>query len=160
MGILALAISRAPGWRELRSFALIAITAGAYCLFDLVHVLPVSPSTLQIGEGLALAACFMYGLAWVRHLAITDRRPLRRLERGALVVAVVMVVLALIPGVLIGPPIRHVHVEWFGATYAAATATPLGVACVAVMLIAVVVAAFGATDGPHACRCSARWRSH
>ncbi len=143
MGILALAISRAPGWRELRSFALIAITAGAYCLFDLVHVLPVSSSTLQIGEGLALAACFMYGLAWVRHLAITDRRPLRRLERGALVVAVVMVVLALIPGVLIGPPIRTVRVEWFGATYAAATATPLGVVCVAVMLIAVVVAAFG-----------------
>ncbi|MBS1125057.1 MAG: integral rane sensor signal transduction histidine kinase [Deltaproteobacteria bacterium] len=154
MATLALAISRAPGWRELRSFALIAITAAAYCFFDLVHVVPVSPRTLRIGEGLALASCFLYGLAWIRHLAVSDRRPLRRMERGALVVAAVMVVLALIPGVLIEPPIRRVPVEWFGVTYTMATATPLGVACVTVMLITLLVAAFGGgrrwRDGWHA----------
>jgi len=154
MATLAFAISRAPGWRELRSFALIAITAAAYCFFDLVHVVPVSPRTLRIGEGLALASCFLYGLAWIRHLAVSDRRPLRRMERGALVVAAVMVVLALIPGVLIEPPIRRVPVEWFGVTYTMATATPLGVACVTVMLITLLVAAFGGgrrwRDGWHA----------
>ncbi len=69
-------MSRAPGWRELRSFALVAITAAAYCFFDLVHVVPVSPCTLQIVEGFALASCFLYGLAWIRHLAVADRRPL------------------------------------------------------------------------------------
>jgi signal transduction histidine kinase len=154
MATLAFAISRAPGWRELRSFAFIAITAAAYCFFDLVHVVSVSPLTLRIGEGLALGSCFLYGLAWIRHLAVSDQRPLRRMERWALVVATVMVVLALIPGVLIAPPIRSIRVEWFGATYTMATATPLGVACVAVMLIAILVAAFGGArrwrDGWHA----------
>jgi len=143
MATLALTISRAPGWRELRSFALVAITAAAYCFFDLVHVVAVSPSTIRIGEGLALASSFLYGFAWIRHLAIVARRPLRRIERGALVGATGMAVLAVIPGVLIGPPFRTAHVEWFGVTYTTATATPLGMLCIALLLIAVFVAAFG-----------------
>lgn len=154
MATLALTISRAPGWRELRSFALVAITAAAYCFFDLVHVVPVSPSTISIGEGFALASTFFYGLAWIRHLAIVDRRPLRRIERGAIVVGTGMAVLAVIPGVLIGPPHRSVHVEWFGVTYTTATATPLGMVCIALMLLGVFVAAFGGgrrwRDGWHA----------
>ncbi len=154
MAALALAISRAPGWRELRSFALVAITAAAYCFFDLVHVVPVSPSTLQLGESLAFASCFLYGLAWVRHLAVADRRPFGVMERAALVIAILMSLLALIPGALIEPPIRSVHISWFGATYTAATATPLGVTCVGVMLATVFIAAFGGKrrwrDGWHA----------
>ncbi len=154
MATLALALSRAPGWSELRSFALVAITAAAYCFLDLVHVVPVSPGTLQFGERIALCSSFFYGLAWIRHIAIADGRPVRRLERWALVVAIAMAVLALIPGVLVEPPIRSIHVAWFGATYTMATATSLGVACVLSTLSVVVVAAFGGgrrwRDGWHA----------
>ncbi|MDB4962389.1 MAG: Two-component sensor histidine kinase [Myxococcales bacterium] len=154
MAALALALSRAPGWRELRSFAFVAISAAAYCFFDLVHAIPVSPLTFQIGEGLSFGACFLYGLAWIRHLAISDRRPLRRAERAAIVVPAVMVVLALIPGVLVGPPIRTLSIDWFGATYTMSTATPLGVAAVVILVVAIVVAAFGGgrrwRDGWHA----------
>lgn len=143
MATLALTISRAPGWRELRSFAFVAISAAAYCFFDLVHVVPVSSSTIQIGEGFALASAFFYGLAWIRHLAIVARKPLGRIERGALVIATGMAVLAVIPGVLLGPPLRTAHVAWFGATYTTGTATPFGMVCIGLLLIAVFAAAFG-----------------
>lgn len=143
MALLALLISRAPGWRELRSFALVSITAAAYCFFDLVHVLPVSRPTLEIGEGLAVGACLIYGLAWIRHLAIADRKPLGMLGRAAPVAGAIVVVLAFVPGALVGPPIRTFAVEWFGVTYTTATATPLGLGCVAFSLVALLVTAFG-----------------
>ncbi len=154
MATLALAISSAPGWRELRSFALIAISAAAYCFFDLVQILQVSWRTLAIGESLALAASFLYGIAWIRHLAISERRPLRRMERGLIVAGVVMVVLAFIPGVLITPPIRHFSVAWLGVRYTQPTGTSLGVGCVVFNITAILVASFGGDrrwrDGWHA----------
>jgi len=143
MAALAFAMSRAPGWRELRSFALVASVAAAYCLFALVHVLHLSERALLLGERLTMAASFGYGLAWIRHLAISAGRPLGRVARGAMVVGAVMIVLALIPGVLVVPPIRTIPVEWFGVTYTMATGTTLGVLCVAFIVIATIAAAFG-----------------
>jgi len=139
---VALTISNAPGWRELRSFALVAAAAAVYCLLALVHVLPMSSSTRLLGERLLFAASFVYAMAWIRHLAVSDKRPLRQLERGAMIVGTVMVVLALVPDVLVVPPVRQVRIGWFGVTYEMATATTLGVVCVGLTVIAVVTAAF------------------
>ncbi|NVB80288.1 MAG: response regulator [Kofleriaceae bacterium] len=143
MAVLALAISRAPGWRELRSFALVAMAASAYCFFDIVHVIPVPHRALQLGEGLAVSSCFIYGMAWIRHLAISEGRELRRFERGALGVGAVLVILAFIPDVLIVLPIREVPVAWFGVTYMMGTATPLAIGCVVFILASLLLAAFG-----------------
>jgi signal transduction histidine kinase/CheY-like chemotaxis protein len=143
MAALALAISQAPGWRELRSFALVAAAASLYSLFALVHVLGVAEDTVLLGDRLALAATFAYGLAWMHHLAIAGRRSLRRVERAAIVVGFVMMPIALIPGAMIVSPVRSVHVAWFGATWTMSTATPLGVVYVAFVLAMTMVAAFG-----------------
>jgi signal transduction histidine kinase/CheY-like chemotaxis protein len=143
MAALAFALSRAPGWRQLRSFALLALFAAAYCLFGLVHVVRMSPSTQLLGERLMLAASFAYGLAMVRHLAVMDGRPLRRWERTTLAIGAVLIVLALVPGLAVVPPIRPVRVEWFGVTYSLATGTTLAFVGVAFVVGAMLVAAFG-----------------
>ena len=154
MAAVAFAISRAPGWRELRSFALVAVAAAAYCFFDLVHVLPVSAHTVEVGEGLAVASCFAYGMTWIRHIAVSEGRSLRPFERGALLVIVVMVILAFIPGVMVHGPFRTVPVEWFGVVYTMGTASPLAVACVVFVLVSLLVATWGGgrrwRDGWHA----------
>lgn len=154
MAALALALSRAPGWRELRSFALLAVVAASYCLIGLVHVLPVSPGTLLLGERLLLAASFAYGLTMVRHLAVMAGRPLRRGERWTLGIGAALIVLALVPGVMVVPPIKQVEVAWFGVTYTMGNGTVLALAGVAFVVGAMLVAAFGGgrrwRDGWHA----------
>ena len=154
MATLALALSRAPGWQELRSFALIAALAAAYCLSGLVHVVRVPEPVHMTGERLGLASTMLYGFAWVRHLAIVGGRPLGRLGRGALFLLAGMAVLALIPGVLVVPPMRTFSVGWFGVTYTLASGTTLALVCVAFTFAATLAAAFGRgrrwRDGWHA----------
>ena len=154
MAALALAMSRAPGWKELRSFALVALAASAYCGFGLVHVVPVSDPALLAGEMLALAASFVYGLVWIRHLAVVGKRGFRRWERATMVIGGLLVVLALVPGMMIVRPIRHVRVEWLGVSYVLASATILALVGVAFIVVTMLIAAFSTgnrwKDGWHA----------
>ncbi|MDX2086779.1 MAG: response regulator [Kofleriaceae bacterium] len=154
MAALALAMSRAPGWTELRSFALVALTAAAYCVFGLHHVVPLDDREVLLGERLTLASSFVYGLVWIRYFAIVARRPLKRWERATMVTGVVLVLLALVPDVMIVPPIRSVTVDWFGVTYAMASTTLLAIVGVAFTVATTLMAAFGTgrrwSEGWHA----------
>ena len=135
----------APGLRrELRSFALIAISAAAYCF---LRSRP-DPAGLVAHAGdrrepRTRRVLPLRHRVWIRHLAISERRPLRRMERGLIVAGVVMEVLAFIPGVLITPPIRHFSVAWLGVRYTQPTGTSLGVGCVVFNITAILVASFG-----------------
>ncbi len=154
MAVLALALSRAPGWTELRSFALVSITAAAYCVFGLGHVVPASDEVVILSDMLTLAASYVYGLVWIRHFAIAARRPLKRWERRTMFIGAVLVVLALIPGVMIVRPIRHIELGWVGTTYVMATGTLLAILGVAFIVTVTILAAFTSAgrwrDGWHA----------
>jgi signal transduction histidine kinase/ActR/RegA family two-component response regulator len=142
MAALALAMSRAPGWNELRSFALVAGTASVFCMFGLVHVIPVSDDVHLIMDRFVTAGVFAYGLVWIRHLAIAAGRRLRLWERCAIAIGLVLIVLALIPGVMIVPPLRRFSVDWFGVTYTIASVTPLALVGVLFIISTTFVAAF------------------
>ena len=152
MAGLALAISGAPGWRELRSFSFVSTAAAAYCFFNLSNVVPLSERDLLVGERLALASSLLYGLGWIRLFAISERRPLRTLENAAVFAIAVMAFLAILPGTLVVGPLHQVRVDWLGITYTHAQATPLGLFSVAFLFVAILGTAFGGRrwrDGWH-----------
>ncbi|MBS2029749.1 MAG: response regulator [Deltaproteobacteria bacterium] len=154
MAGLALAISRAPGWRELRAFSFVATAAAAYSFFNLSNVVTLSERDVLVGERLALASSLLYGLGWIRLFAISERRLLRTIENAAVFAIAVMAFLAVLPGTLVVGPLQQVRVEWIGVTYTHAEATPLGLFCLAFLFVAILGTAFGGgrrwRDGWHA----------
>jgi two-component system sensor histidine kinase HydH len=118
--LLALGMSSAPGWRELRWFAVCASLAA---LFNLAN----APITTSVGEPILLLASrfnlFFGGLhaaAWVKYAAEHDRRKLSRGEIAWIAGGVAVSVLALVPGLvlesrIVPRPIAYLHVIYADA---------------------------------------------
>lgn len=117
LGLVALAASRAPGWRSLRWFAFVAFSAAGYAAFDLGVVLDAPPSVRSVGVQLALTCGVLQAIAWVGYLAASNGRPLRRRHRMFFAAGGVVVVLGLVPGLFVTREISVVAVAWLGVTY-------------------------------------------
>lgn len=117
LGLVALAASRAPGWRSLRWFAFVAFSAAGYAVFDLGVVLDVPPVARSLGVQLALTCAVLQAIAWVGYLAASNGRPLRRRHRMFFAAGGIVVVLGLVPGLFVTRAISLVSIDWLGVTY-------------------------------------------
>jgi two-component system NtrC family sensor kinase len=127
LGVLALGFARAPGWRHLRTFALVTFSACAFSVgnvfFSLAHV---SEGLIHIVGRLNWAFGAMHCASWILYSRRQYGDPLRRRERIAMVALAVVGVLALIPGVMITDRVEVQTVGWAGVTYHTPGTTPLG----------------------------------
>ncbi len=137
--LLTLGLSVGPGWRELRSFAL---CAGLGALFSVSNVLvtlhPPAAVTLLLSHA-SIAVAGLHGSAWFAYSARQDDRRLVGWERVLVGGALVLSVVALIPGVLVGDHVRSRAVPALGVVYRDGEPTGLGVVCFAYFTGALVI---------------------
>ena len=143
LAALLFAISRAPGWRVARVFALIAFTAGVYSAAQVsMTVEGLNPLVYEIAGRFNYVAAALHSAAWLVFGfggpdADVAAMP-RWARRLALLVAVVGTAPVLLPGFM-GPP-APVDVRWAGVRYMYPSTTPLSEAVGYVELGALLLA--------------------
>lgn len=137
--LLALGMSSAPGWRELRWFAACAAFAALFNLANLPITIPgVSLETLLIASRLNLFFGGLHAATWFVFIAAQERRPLSRFERPVVAIGLVISFLALIPGVIVENRVHPRFVTWIGVTYNDSPPTALGNVAVAYYVACVI----------------------
>ena len=125
--LLALATSSAPGWRDLRWFAVCA-TCGAF--FNLANapatLSSASDGTLLLTSRLSLMFAGLHAVSWFMYLAIRERRELSRLEHTIIAVGVALSFLALVPNVMVEERLVPRAVDALHVVYRDAPPTKLG----------------------------------
>ena len=132
--LLSLALAKAPGWKELRWFALIAGSAGAYCACVATELESTDDTVVLAVSRAAFALAALNTFAWLRYSTV---QPDRTLDRALEALAVAVGALALVPGLLLGSAVvRHEGASAAGVVrwkalaqphhaHAARTATPV-----------------------------------
>jgi signal transduction histidine kinase/CheY-like chemotaxis protein len=126
-GTLTLGFSSAPGWKELRWFALCAALASIYSACDVLVTIDVPPAVTTWAARACLFLGGLHALAWFAYVAAQEARPLTRLERGFVVIGLFFSGVAFVPGALVTDQVTS-HL-FMGIVYLDAIPTPLGVAC-------------------------------
>jgi two-component system sensor histidine kinase HydH len=150
IAVFAFGLSAAPGWRELRYFALCAALAGLYSACDLVVPLGLSdPVTVWFSRA-SLAFGGLHAFSWITYFAAQESRRLRRFEKALVLLGVAFTVAALVPGGLISDAVTEHTFAPLGVTYRDAVPTTLGL---------VSYAYFAGGLGLLAVRYGLRWRA-
>ena len=143
IGVGALQVGSAPGWRPLRAFAWVAFSAGACIAANLVNTLPAGDTTVVWLTRLQLAALLLHAAAWLRFASLQLAFPLRW-ERWVLVAMVAAAPTCLVPGLAFTDAVVHHQVNLLGVGYADLPPTLYGVALMAgtLAMAAVVIGRF------------------
>jgi signal transduction histidine kinase len=128
VALLSWRLATAPGWQEMRRFALISLTAGLYCLCESFTTLNVPGSTVAWASRIGMFVAAFHGPSWVLYIAAQEGRPAKLWEKGVFVVGMVVAVLSAIPGAIVTDRVTHRAVDWLGVTYADVEATTFGAA--------------------------------
>lgn len=126
--LLALAISSAPGWRELRWFAAAAASAGGYVLANMLVTLDVPFAWIVMGSRLSLFFAGLHGASWCIY-ASTGAGAITRLSPAYKPIALGGLLLAaasLVPGVTYSSEVSTRRVDWLALTLRDATPTAIG----------------------------------
>lgn len=116
--LLALGMSSAPGWRELRWFALCAALAA---IFNLAN----APVTLASSSAHFVVLCArvqllfggLHAATWFKYVAVHERRALTRFEKAAIAGGVILSVLSLVPNLVLSEETVPRNIPWLGVTY-------------------------------------------
>lgn len=119
-------MSRAPGWGELRYFALVALSAGLYTGADLATSLALPDATVTWCARLSLFFAAFHGPAWLSYAAAQAGRQLHLWERAVQLGSVLLALLSLLPGVVVTEVVQHHTIPWLDVTYNNALPTSLG----------------------------------
>ena len=127
--LLTARLSSGPGWRELRQYSICAALASLFAVCNILIGIPDAPPHLVVlGARFTLFIAGLHGGAWFAYSAAQERRPLSRVDRGVVILGIVVGVTALIPGALVSDELSERRVEWLGWVYRDALPTPLGCA--------------------------------
>ncbi len=125
--LLALAISSAPGWRELRWFAACAACGGSYVLANAFVTLDVPFQLVRMGSHLSIFFGGLHGIAW--YVYATSGRgqpPMSRLYRGITTGGALVSLGALVPGLYLRTEPVEREIAWLGLRVRDAAPTSLG----------------------------------
>ncbi|MEO8800068.1 MAG: ATP-binding protein [Polyangiaceae bacterium] len=126
LAFLSLRFASAPGWKELRWFAVIAASAGAYCLFDLPATTGAPAALVMLAGRFSTVCAAVHLLGWMRYIATLEQRANTRLEIAVIGSMCVLAVLALIPGALLSQSVTYQDFPWLNVTYANPVLSDLG----------------------------------
>ncbi len=127
MALLAVVFSKAPGWGQLRVFAVVALSAAAYSANNVFFTISgvSDQSVLWALRFNYLAAC-IHCAAWLVYSRVQYGDTLRARERVAIAALVAAGLSGLLPGVLTTDQIEAYHVGWAGVTYRTPLPTSAG----------------------------------
>ena len=127
---LHFAIARAPGWREARAFALIALTAGVYNAGSFVFCLGgFSDETYTTVGRFTYFFGHLNGLGWCVYAfggAIASWRRMPSMIRWGSGASLAIAVVFLVSGLALQPRVEVVEVAWAGVQYRYPLPTPAG----------------------------------
>ena len=140
--LLAMGLASAPGWRELRWFAVIAATASGYAACDVLQDLGGQPQVVVWASRISVSLAGVHGFGWLRYMAAQARRSNTMLEKVMSVVCLTSGALSLVPTLVISDLVETHHIAWLGVTYHDSQPTTLGVLvynyCVLALLVPLV----------------------
>jgi signal transduction histidine kinase/ActR/RegA family two-component response regulator len=129
-GIILAAISRAPGWRVLKTSAAIAFTAGAYCLTAVVFGVHGLDASGYVTVARATYVCgYLHAIAWLVFAfggAEASPRQVPRPVRWLIGALLAIITVFTVTGAHLQPRIEIVDVAWAGMKYHYPVATPTG----------------------------------
>jgi signal transduction histidine kinase len=124
---LTLGFSSAPGWKELRWFALCAALAAGYGACNAVATIDAPDALVTWASRVSLCLGGLHALGWFAYVAAQDGRPMNRTEKWFVRFGLLFAVAAIVPGALVSDVVtRH---EFRGLVYHDALPTTLGGAC-------------------------------
>jgi PAS domain S-box-containing protein len=130
MGVLHVAISRAPGWRIARLFAAIAFTAALYNVFSLLLCLDGLSDAVYITAGnLCYLIATIHAVCWTLYAYSDPDGSLGTVPRQILWLAISAMALCITLGVsgqLLHPKVELVYASLVNQTYHFPTTTPVG----------------------------------
>jgi signal transduction histidine kinase/CheY-like chemotaxis protein len=138
LGLVALAASRAPGWRSLAWFAFVSFSAAGYAAFDLAVLLDLPAEDRALGVQLAMMCGVLEAIAWVGYLATSNGRPLRRRHRVFFVAGGLLATLSLVPGLVVTREISVISIDWLGVVYRTPGPTTVGLFVYAFLILTFV----------------------
>lgn len=129
MGLLLLGLSRAPGWRAVRTLALIALTASAYSAGNTFFALPgYSDAAVLIASRVDFLAASLHGIAWFLYTHGGPTASIRYLPRPlkalSALIATVGVVIALTGSHVNPGGWADLSIDWARVAYRSPTLKP------------------------------------
>jgi len=144
--VVELVFARAPGWRALRVFAAIALTAGLYSVGNVVFCTPGLPDAAYLAAArAAFLVATAHVIAWIVYGRGDEPRPLAALtarEKGLVALLAASGAFFAATGAHLTGAVEVVRVDWAATVYAYPLPTPAGEAY-GFVLLAVLVAAVG-----------------
>lgn len=135
--LLTFGLSSAPGWRELRWFALSATFAALYSLSNVPATLSVGLSTELVASRLTDVFAGLHLATLFKAVAAHEDRTLSRSERAIVVVIVSFSALGLVPGLVVEDRIAPRYVAFLHVAYADAPPTSFGAVVVTCFVAAI-----------------------
>ncbi len=135
---LAAGIGWSGGWRAMRWFALVCLSAAAFNAANTVTSLEVSTSIVRTASMASLAVAGAHACAWTMYVSAERGRPLRGRHRLIPPMVLAAAALALVPGAVVSPVVQYHEVAWLGVTYADAIPTTLGAVVYAVLVMSLL----------------------
>jgi len=127
MALLAIVFSKAPGWGQLRVFAVVAASAAAYSANNTFFTVPgVSAASVTWALRFNYLAACVHCAAWLVYSRVQYGEALRTAERCAMVALVTAGLFGLYPGVLTSDQIEAYQVGWAGVVYHTPAPTSVG----------------------------------
>lgn len=124
--LLSLGMSLAPGWKELRWFAVTAALAAAFVLANMQTYLDGPTERVLMCSRIAMFFGGLHTTSWIKFAAVQrDTKP-SRFDNAVMTVGVGLSLLALVPGAYVENAVRERHVAWLGVTYRDGILTSLG----------------------------------
>ncbi len=134
--LLSLTASRAPGWRHLRWFSVIAATAGCFCATIAAALSVHDDGVVVILARTSVTLAAVNTFAWMRYSATHPPRGYDRLLEG---VALAVAAFALVPGVVFGGQVVRHAGGWMRADSVTVLPTTFGVAAFVAIFVVVMV---------------------
>ena len=114
------------GWREMRWFALVCLSAAGFNACTVPITMEVDPDLLRLASSVSLVLAAVHGAAWLFYIAADAKRRLTSFEAAYLVVLLATSSLATIPGVAVSSTVQTRHNAWLNVNYADALPTSFG----------------------------------
>ncbi|MCC7108466.1 MAG: hybrid sensor histidine kinase/response regulator [Deltaproteobacteria bacterium] len=114
------------GWREMRWFALVCLSAASFNACNVPITLEMDPGVLRLASSVSLVLAAVHGAAWLFYIAADAKRRLTRIEKGYLALVLAASGLATIPGIAVSDTVQTRHNAWLDVTYADVLPTSFG----------------------------------
>ena len=132
---LSAGIGWGGGWRAMRWFALVCLSAAVFNVTNVVLTLEVTAEVARWCSMFSLTAAGVHAGSWALYVSAERGRPLQGRHRLIVPMVLAAAALSLVPGLVVSTKVAHHDVRWLGVTYADALPTSFGMVVYAILVM-------------------------